>query len=186
MRGTFEEYEALPTHEYAVELKSAAVESNQYGEQLKWQIAIADGEFEGRKLLFWTPTDAFVGNKLSKLFEACGVQVGKGLSFDTDDLIGKKCLATVVKKRKKDDSGFTNSIEEMNPVKRTASAAKSAEKQQWACPGCGGKRMLTTKQIEELVNVKYGGVCADCHAKGKAVLPAEDEGDELEDPFAEE
>lgn len=99
---TINEFEAIPTGEYTVNIVDYKQETGQFGEQFHFTIEVIGGEYADRQLHYWTPVTGGMKGKLFKMASAVGIALDAGDEFDLDDLVGKRCMATVVVKERAD------------------------------------------------------------------------------------
>jgi len=94
--------------EYPAEITEVEATTGQYGPQLKFVFTITGGgEYSGETLLGWTSAKF---NRASRLYQWARAAFGKPIPADynlnTDHLIGKTVLITVVRRTKDDGSEF--------------------------------------------------------------------------------
>lgn len=122
---TMQENEVIPTGEYPVQVVDLEQETGTFGQQLKWKLEIiGGGDYAGKTLTAWASLSNSLKSKLAKWSIALGIQLDAGEELDTDDLIGRKAMATVVVKTKEDGSEFSKVEEIKAPKRRPAPKAE--------------------------------------------------------------
>lgn len=108
-------YEVLPTGEYPASINQIEEVEGQFGDQLKFEFAIQGGEHDGTTLLGWASKKFSNKSKLYKWTKAAfGADIPPNYDFDSDDLLDRKIVLTVVVNTKDDGSEF-NRIETVRP-----------------------------------------------------------------------
>ena len=106
--------EPLPTGEYRVELTAIELAKGQYGEQLRWSFSVLE---KGRTLVAYSSLSPSLASKCMRWASALlGRPLQAGEQVDFEALIGKRAVATVVRKRKEDGTEY-NAIEDLLPDK---------------------------------------------------------------------
>lgn len=120
------ENEALATGDYKICVVNTEMEDGQFGPQVKFTFDVKDSG--GRQLLGWASMTGSTNGKLFKWAKAFGMDVEPGDALDTDDMIGKTAIASVVIKTKEDGTEF-NKIDSIRPlkVKKSESEGKKAD-----------------------------------------------------------
>lgn len=138
MTMEYKEFAPLPTGDYPARIKGWETAEGNFGPQYKWELDLgevedADGNTEQRSLMYYTPQTITARNKLGKLVQAAGFELGEDM--DEDSLLNKRVIASVVRKRSDDGASYFNRIEELSrPKVKGNSAAKPAEPAQAAMP----------------------------------------------------
>jgi hypothetical protein len=122
-------YEVLPTGEYLASVSEIEQEDGQFGQQLKFVFEVGSGDFEGVTLWGWTSMKFSNKSKLYKWTKAAfgGADVPQEYTFDSDDLLGRKVVLTVVVNTKDDGSEF-NRVDAVKPYRqpKTGNGAQAA------------------------------------------------------------
>lgn len=102
-------YEVLPTGDYPATIEAIELSDGQYGQQLKFSFGL-DGK--NQTLWGWASASFTTKSKLYGWTRAAfgGRPIPPNYTLDTDDLIGKQVLLTVVVATKDDGAEF-NKIE---------------------------------------------------------------------------
>ena len=114
-----EGYETIPTGEYLIQVTNIEETENKFDPdkpQLKWTLEIVTGDYEGKNLIAFSSTSDSVKGKLVRWASALGLELVDGDAFDTDDLIGRQCLAVVLVKAKDDGTEF-NKVDDLKARK---------------------------------------------------------------------
>lgn len=106
-------YELIPVGEYPAEIIQVDLETGQYGQQLKFSFSL-DGK--NQTLWGWASASFTTKSKLYAWTRAAfgGRPVPPNYNLDTDHLIGRKVLLTVIIARK-DDGQEYNKISDVRP-----------------------------------------------------------------------
>jgi len=92
--------QTLPEDVYVVALLAVEAHSGAYGEQLVWQLQVAEGEYEGAMLKAWTNASTAVNSKTVKWASAfAGRPLRQGEEIDLLALVGKRARAVVSQKQ---------------------------------------------------------------------------------------
>lgn len=114
---TIQSTEPLPTGEYRVKLVELTTVDGKYGEQLRWKLEVAQGEYAGRTLTaFCSPS----GNPASKCVRWVSALIGRhlqaGEQVDLATLVGKEARAVVIVKATP-EGREVNSVQELLPLR---------------------------------------------------------------------
>jgi hypothetical protein len=114
-------YEVLPTGEYVASIHQIEETEGQYGSQLKFEFVVEGGENDGTTLLGWASKKFSNKSKLYKWARAAfNADIPTDYTFDSDDLIGRKVVLTVVVDSKDDGTEF-NRVDAVRPLKHKKS-----------------------------------------------------------------
>ena len=92
--------QTLPEDVYVVALLAVEAHSGAYGEQLVWQLQVAEGEYEGATLKAWTNASTAINSKAVKWASAfAGRPLRQGEEIDLLALVGKRARAVVNQKQ---------------------------------------------------------------------------------------
>ena len=92
--------QTLPEDVYVVALLAVEAQNGAYGEQLVWQLQVAEGEYEGATLKAWTNASTAVNSKAVKWASAfAGRPLRQGEEIDLLALVGKRARAVVNQKQ---------------------------------------------------------------------------------------
>jgi ribonuclease HI len=92
--------QTLPEDVYVVALLAVEAQNGAYGEQLVWQLQVAEGEYEGATLKAWTNASTAVNSKAVKWASAfAGRPFRQGEEIDLLALVGKRARAVVSQKQ---------------------------------------------------------------------------------------
>jgi len=92
--------QTLPEDVYVVALLAVEAHNGAYGEQLVWQLQVAEGEYEGAMLKAWTNASTAVNSKAVKWASAfAGRPLRQGEEIDLLALVGKRARAVVSQKQ---------------------------------------------------------------------------------------
>ena len=92
--------QTLPEDVYVVALLAVEAQNGAYGEQLVWQLQVAEGEYEGATLKAWTNASTAVNSKAVKWASAfAGRPFRQGEEIDLLALVGKRARAVVNQKQ---------------------------------------------------------------------------------------
>jgi hypothetical protein len=92
--------QTLPEDVYVVALLAVEAQNGAYGEQLVWQLQVAEGEYEGATLKAWTNASTAVNSKAVKWASAfAGRPFHQGEEIDLLALVGKRARAVVNQKQ---------------------------------------------------------------------------------------
>lgn len=107
-------FETIPTGDYPAEIEAVELTDGQFGQQLKFTFTL-DGK--NQSLWGWASASFTTKSKLYAWTRAAfgGKPIPPNYNLDTDHLIGKKVLLTVVVARKDDGSEF-NKIQDVRPL----------------------------------------------------------------------
>ena len=107
-------FETIPTGDYPAEIEAVELTDGQFGQQLKFTFTL-DGK--NQSLWGWASASFTTKSKLYTWTRAAfgGKPIPPNYNLDTDHLIGKKVLLTVVTARKDDGSEF-NKITDVRPL----------------------------------------------------------------------
>jgi len=123
-------YEVLPTGDYPASIGRIELEDGQYGQQLKFSFDLLVEEYADRTLLGWASAKFSTKSKLYGWTRAAlgGQPIDPAYVLDTDDLIGKKVLLTVLVKQKDDGSGIEfNKIDSVRPYRNGQAPVQQPE-----------------------------------------------------------
>jgi len=106
-------YEVLPTGDYPAEIESIELTDGQFGQQLKFTFSLIG---KPQSLWGWASASFTTKSKLYAWTRAAfgGRPIPPNYTLDTDDLIGKPVVLTVVVSTK-DDGAEYNKIENVRP-----------------------------------------------------------------------
>jgi len=92
--------QTLPEDVYVVALLAVEAQNGAYGEQLVWQLQVAEGEYEGAMLKAWTNASTAINSKAVKWASAfAGRPFRQGEEIDLLALVGKRARAVVSQKQ---------------------------------------------------------------------------------------
>jgi ribonuclease HI len=92
--------QTLPEDVYVVALLAVEAQNGAYGEQLVWQLQVAEGEYEGATLKAWTNASTAVNSKAVRWASAfAGRPFRQGEEIDLLALVGKRARAVVNQKQ---------------------------------------------------------------------------------------
>jgi hypothetical protein len=92
--------QTLPEDVYVVALLAVEAQNGAFGEQLVWQLQVAEGEYEGATLKAWTNASTAVNSKAVKWASAfAGRPFRQGEEIDLLALVGKRARAVVSQKQ---------------------------------------------------------------------------------------
>ncbi len=108
-------YEVVPTGDYPAEIDQIDLEQGQFGEQLKFTFRLLNRE-DGKTMWGWASASFTPKSKLYAWTRAAmgGQTIPPSYNLNTDHLIGKRVLLTVVISRK-DDGAEYNKIQDVRP-----------------------------------------------------------------------
>lgn len=115
-------YETIPTGEYKASIENIEEVEGQFGDQLKFEFVIEGGEYDGTSLLGWVSKKFSNKSKLFKWTRAAfgGADIPIDYNFDSDDLLSRKVVLTVVVTSKDDGSEFSK-ISDVRPLRQKKS-----------------------------------------------------------------
>ena len=109
-------YDPIPTGKYPAKIAEIEESDGQYGPQLKIRFELPpDEKGETKSLTGWTSRKFNSQSKLYAWTKAAfgGEPIDRSYIFNSDDLLGKKILITVVEKE--GDKGVFNKIDGLSP-----------------------------------------------------------------------
>jgi hypothetical protein len=110
-------FEVLPVGEYRVKILDVSEAEGKFGPQLQFKVQVSDGPHAGAELLSWCSRTFSPKSKLYQWVEsALAVPIPKEYTLDTDTLIGREALATVMV-RELDGGGEANRVERVRAVR---------------------------------------------------------------------
>jgi hypothetical protein len=116
-------FEVLPTGEYRARIVDISQVEGRFGPQLQLKMAVSDGPHSETEFLSWCNP---VFSPKSRLFQwveaALAVPVPPDYDLDTDDLLGREVLATVIVKQAT-DGAEVNRVEQVRAVRGAARRA---------------------------------------------------------------
>lgn len=124
------EFELLPVGEYRVQVTNIAEETGNFGPQLKLTLEIVKGEYEGKSLSAWVGIKGGPTAKLTLWAAALGLDTTPGNVLDTDELIGKQAMATILVESKPGTDGKMKEFNKVSTLRapRVKTTAKPAPK----------------------------------------------------------
>ena len=114
-------FDPVPTGKYPARIVEIEESTGQFGPQLKFRFELPPEEDgEPRTLLGWTSQKFSTKSKLYSWTKAAlgGLPIDRSYSWNSDDLIGKKVLITVMEKE--GDEGVYNKIDALSPYDQEA------------------------------------------------------------------
>jgi hypothetical protein len=119
-------FDAVPTGDYKAVITAIEQVEGKFGPQLQIKSEIHHGPYAGNTFLCWVSPKFSPKSRLYEWVEAAlGMAVPKTYTFDSDHLIGREVVATLVV-RELDGGG------EVNRVDRVRAAGKEQEKLSFA------------------------------------------------------
>lgn len=120
-------FETIPVGEYLASIEHIEEVEGQFGDQLKFEFVIEGGEHDGTSLLGWASKKFSTKSKLYKWTKAAfgGADIPIDYTFDSDDLLGRKVILTVVVNTKDDGTEF-NRVEAIRPIKQKNNGGNGA------------------------------------------------------------
>ena len=111
-------YKPVPQGIYAATVENIEAESGQYGPQLKFTFKLDpfEGYEDGRQMLAWCSQKFSPKSKLYIWTSALMGKIPDDYTFDSDDLINKKCLL-VIGQRTSSNGGEYDHIEKIKPLR---------------------------------------------------------------------
>lgn len=110
----FRDYEPLPTGSYHCVVVDVTVKNGLYGEQMQFTLEVVSGEHAGRQLKAWCNPSASTNSKLYRWARALLREPVTRL--DTQQLVGKQCMAQVVQQQAGNGNIYSR-VQELLPVK---------------------------------------------------------------------
>jgi hypothetical protein len=109
-------YEAVPTGEYKAVITEISQTEGKFGPQLQIKSEISAGPYAGNVLLCWVSPKFSPKSRLYEWVEAAlAMPVPKSYTFDSDDLIGREVIATLVV-RELESGGEVNRVDRVRGV----------------------------------------------------------------------
>jgi len=110
------DFEPLPDGQYEVSCQATEVTTSKSSgsPMIKWTFDVINNpDYVGRRLWSYTVIneDTSKNFSLANHLEALGLSVGKDGSFETDDALGRNCIAVVTQQQYQDK--ITNSIKKL-------------------------------------------------------------------------
>ena len=110
-------FEVLPVGEYRVRIADISEVEGRFGAQLQFKVEVSDGPHAGSEFPVWCSKVFSPKSKLYQWVEAAlAVPIPKEFTLNTDNLIGREVLATVLVKEL-EGGGEANRVERVRPVK---------------------------------------------------------------------
>ena len=108
-----------PVGEYAATITAIKEKEGQFGPQLQFTFMLDVAREQENPLLGWTSAIFSARSKLYKWVKAAfgGSQLSREYTFDSDDVIGKKVLLTLVVRERDDGSSF-NTIDSLRAAQQ--------------------------------------------------------------------
>jgi len=109
--------QTLPEDVYVVALLAVEAHSGAYGEQLVWQLQVAEGEYEGAMLKAWTNASTAVNSKTVKWASAfAGRPLRQGEEIDLLALVGNHARAVVSQRQAQNGNTYAR-VTDILPAK---------------------------------------------------------------------
>lgn len=109
-------YDAVPTGEYKAVITEISPAEGKFGPQLQIKSEINDGPYAGNTFLCWVSPKFSPKSRLYEWVEAAlAMPVPKSYTFDSDHLIGREVIATLVV-RELDGGGEVNRVDRVRAV----------------------------------------------------------------------
>ena len=110
-------YELLPVGEYTAKISAIEADDGKFGAQVKFEFEIQGGDYAGQTLLAWASAKF---SPRSKLFAwtraALSSDISPDYDFNSDDLLGRPVMVTVVIRPNEDGAEF-NRVESVRPYR---------------------------------------------------------------------
>lgn len=105
------QYTLVPTGDYKARIAEIVEDEGVYGPQVKFAFLVVGGEFDDQTLLGWCSAKFSSQSKLYQWTRAAfGADIPTEYAFNSDDLLGRNVILTVIV-REKDDGTEFNKIE---------------------------------------------------------------------------
>lgn len=112
-------YELLPVGEYVAKISAIEADDGKFGPQVKFEFEIQGGNYAGQTLLSWASAKFSPRSKLYGWSRAAlGGDILPDYDFNSDDLLGRPVMVTVVI-RPNDEGAEFNRVENVRPYRPT-------------------------------------------------------------------
>lgn len=120
-------YECIPTGEYRATVGAVEQETGDFGPQIKFRFDLQSPDYEDKSLIGWASAK-FSGK--SKLFQWTSAILGRALApdegFDSDKLLGRRCILIVTTEHKDDGSEY-NKVHGLKAAGQARSNGRQAQ-----------------------------------------------------------
>jgi len=117
-------FEPVPTGDYQCVVGAVAPDEGQFGPQLQFRFDITAGDMTDRSLMGWCSQKFSPKSKLYKWTRAIlGKDIPRGWALDTDLLLDRPVVATVVVQTREDGSEY-NKLTDLRPYRNGQNAQR--------------------------------------------------------------
>jgi hypothetical protein len=110
-------FQLLPIGEYTAKITDIDADDGKFGPQVRFEFEIQGGDYSGQTLLAWASATFSPRSKLYAWTRAAlGSDILPDYDFNSDDLLGRMVMVTVVI-RPNDDGAEFNRVENIRPYR---------------------------------------------------------------------